>query len=778
MSELTRTIGVIIGGYGLDDGKSGGTAFCYGDVPAGASSHDWVSALTSAPQSVGIDINPITGGFSASSFDFELAFTETVRELFLHQQRTTSFSVAIDRSAAANQIIILDPDENEVTTLGDSVIWTGDECLLLGAFNAGISIGAFDGGYGATRGYFSTSATAHLAGALVYDEAPQSIRFREVTLVLYDHELETESILWRGFVDDLETGDDGATLRVRTIELYSVLENATVNRGAANYRNHFSFGGLTGGRVTFYGTLNQKTSVFKTGESTPDVALQFGAEHAFRFDYSPAFPHACGGAQIPTSWGLSFDELERGIFSDEVRELFVVDFQSDAARVDADTGLAAASMATSGFSATRELERPFHPLAIMLGFFLSTRRTTASQEDYDVWGPNWSLQMPRNFIDVAGIEALIERFPTFRCERLILGWDGEPENLWEVIQDNLLKPFGFYLGKNTSGQINVGHLPVTLDIGDFFGAGNVEPIPGSLRWQASKQDAVDEVVGVFGETPWSPGNTVTIRGPKTANRNSVRARLMAESSVITYKMPFGQAAQNNSAGDDVIGGGRAYAFLEARATSGAYAIPRIILRFRDEDLEGADYSIGTILAPTELDLEDAWIVDSTGASVRIDAAASTALAGPIIGRELEVETMTYRITLYLQSAVTGALALWRAPSAVVDTGSTTSVINVEQNAFHSSADDTSYFTPGDRIQVVDSTGAQLSFGGELSALTPTTITVDPLDSAPSAGDVVRLYPYSGYANSDVIAGGPDNVYVFMSNDGTTLGAGDDPQRYG
>jgi len=62
-------------------------------------------------------------------------------------------------------------------------------------------------------------------------------------------------------------------------------------------------------------------------------------------------------------------------------------------------------------------------------------------------------------------------------------------------------------------------------------------------------------------------------------------------------------------------------------------------------------------------------------------------------------------------------------------------------------------------------------------LTPTTITVDPLDSAPTAGDIVRLYPYSGYSN-DVIAGGPDNVYVFLSNDGTTLGAGDEPHRYG
>lgn len=784
MADYTRTIGVVIGGYGLDTSKSGGTAWCFGGAPTTSTDYDWREVMTTPPQTVGVDVNPNTGAFAASSFDFELAATDEVAEALFYQQRFTEFTVGAGAgsgvSDTAAQIQIVDAGGSSVTTLGGTVIFVGDEAILLSTYNA--SLFSSTGGYGCTRGYYSTPAQTHADGQFVYT-SPQFIRFRELALVLYDNDAESESIVWRGFVEDLETNDTGASIIVRGIELFGVLQSATVNRGAPNLSDRVRLSksavaaGLASGSTGFEwpGSLPDGTTVFKSGEADPFVALQLGDEMLIygHYDISENDFGGASGGKISSTYPVVPGEIDDVETYEDVYEVFVIDYAEDAARINAD-GTAQVSMTTAGYSATRELERPFHPLAIALAMLVSTTKTTAVQADYDVLGPRWSLQIDRDLVDITSFETLIDRYPTYRIERMIIGWDGEPVNVWETIREYCLRPFGFYFGTSDDGKLNVSVLPTNLGIGDFYNGTDLEPIPNLLRYQASRQDAVDEVIGVIGATPWTSGNTLTIRGPATANKNSARNRIFAETRTTTYTIPFGEHA---TIADQAP---RAFAFLTARATQGAFATPRIVARFKDPDIDGDSYDLGNIITLVNLDLENAWLVDETGTRIRLDATKNIAAAGPIIGREYDVRTLTYTLTLLLQGAATGELIQWRAPAAVIDTTSSTTSVSVQQNAFHSSAvgNDTDFFTVGDDVIICDADGSFSLGPYSVTAKTSTSLTLSASASV-TVGQVVRLADYDGYANTSVISGAGDKVYFYLSRDGSTLGTGnDDPHKYG
>jgi hypothetical protein len=730
---------------------------------------------------VGVEVDPVSGGFDASPFDFSLAFTDTVAETLTSQASAAEYRLAAERSASASTVSIEDLDGTAVTTLSDTVIWLGDEAILLGTYNSGSDF------YPATRGFYSSVAQYHASGELIYTK-PQSIRYRNLNLVLYDENSGTESIIWRGFVDDLMTNDEGTTLEVQGIELYGVLQRARVFRGSPNLARQPDLDGIGRFRrlrdgalgVLVFKTIADGSQVFKSGEADPFISLQFEDEIIAyaKYDLSADAFFASFGRFSRTFSG-NVEEFDNERFQtepyEEIYELLVIDYGEDASLIN-DDGTAKAAMVTDGVSATRELEYPFHPLAIALAFMLSSTNTTATQADYDVLNGASSMQLPKEYVDVTSFETLIARYPDYRVERMVLGFDGEEFNIWETIRDYCLRPFGFFLGVSDGGKLNAGVLNTNFGIGDFYLSEQPKPIPPMLKYLASRQDGVDEVVGKIGQTPWEDDATLTVRGPALSNKNSVRNRLFADKRVQEYIIPYGprRTGVNEAAG--------AFALLEARATAGAYQIPRMVLKFADPDIGGFDFSIGKIISPKDLEVEEAWIINSAGSRVAIEADRVLALTGLIIGRDVDVETLTYTLTLLLQGRATGEIIQWRAPAAVVAASSTTTVINVEQNAFHAASNDTSFFTVGDEIYLFDQTGDYRDgdSANVISAITATSITVSGAFAVtPAAGDIVRLAPYDGYANSGVVTGAGDNVYFYLSEDGSNLGAADeDPHKYG
>ena len=57
------------------------------------------------------------------------------------------------------------------------------------------------------------------------------------------------------------------------------------------------------------------------------------------------------------------------------------------------------------------------------------------QGPYDVFGGNWGLGLPIEWFDESAIETLITRgkTSTSRIDQMVLGWDGEAVDAWEVI---------------------------------------------------------------------------------------------------------------------------------------------------------------------------------------------------------------------------------------------------------------------------------------------------------------------------------------------------------
>lgn len=773
--DYVRTIGFVVAGYSLDDTKSGGTAWCWGVPPTGSTDYHWFRSLTDPPTSVGIEVNPVTQDFVGASFTFDLAFDDDEAECLLHQQRIPRYVVGSDRSASATQIRIVDnlTDDNSITTLGNSVIWVGDEAIKLAAYNA--SLFGSTGGYGCTRGYYSTPAQPHSAGASVFHVAPNRIRHREVLLVLYDHETGSDSVIWRGFVDSLRSSSDGTRLTISTTDLYSALQNVNVNTQDRSLASRIQVARFPAGvRDGFFlpGSLGS-SSVFKSGEADPTIALQLDDELFVYIDYDVSEDEFLVGGEFPKSFPVVREDAEPGEVElyENVNELFVIDYATDAGLIN-DDGTAQSAMTTSGVSATRELEYPFHPAAIILAFVLSSTSSTASQLDYDVLAGEWSFRLDSSVVNITSFEEIIDKYPTFRVERMVLGWDGRSENLWEVIREYCLKPFGLFLGIDDDGRLALAEYASQLGIDDFYLSQDLTPVPELLEYFASRSDTVDTVTGLVGQTPWFDGYRLDVNsGP--LDRNSNRSRIFAEERIAEILIPFGPAnslPRRNS---------RAFARLQQFAASGAFAIPRVAVRVPDPDIDGLSYDIGAFVNISNLDIEDAWLVDRDGNRVRLDGTSNISATGIIIGRQLEVATNTYVLSLLLQGAITQQLIRLRAPSAEVsvDSSGTSTTITVEQNAFHAGADDTSYFTAGDEVIVADAQGAYQTGSAVVTAVTATTITVGTAVET-FAGNIIRLSDYYDYANAGVISGAGDNVYFYLSRDGASLGSGSDMHRYG
>jgi len=120
----------------------------------------------------------------------------------------------------------------------------------------------------------------------------------------------------------------------------------------------------------------------------------------------------------------------------------------------------------------------------------------------------------------------------------------------------------------------------------------------------------------------------------------------------------------------------------------------------------------------------------------------------------------------------------RAPAAVLNGASTTTTLTVEQNAFHASDDDTSFFAVGDVVSLWYRDGIEVNSPSEtrtITAKTATTLTINSGFTSGPSGAIVRLANFDAYGNG----GYTSRQYAFLSDEDGLMGpSGDTGDVYG
>lgn len=395
---------------------------------------------------------------------------------------------------------------------------------------------------------------------------------------------------------------------------------------------------------------------------------------------------------------------------------------------------------------------------------------------YDVLGPYWGLGLPISWFDETAISTLLTAPLTGSSviDQMILGWDGEDVDVWEVVRD-LLRPLGYFPGYTAEGKLTFGRARLA-NVLDTLTATTVTPIPNTLKLVPAAGDGVDRLVATYGATPWFDGDRVEVNVFSDADAleppNSLRAGIFADRNVLEMDMRFFAPTSLGEAATGLI------SFVAMRGL----ALSTLYIRANDP----GTIDIGDIVRVGDPTLRESWFVDADGDPIQIDATARW--YGQVVGFRRELMDGSIDLELVMN---TEEFARVRAPSAVISSVAS-AVYTCEQNNFGGplgDGTDVEQFQVGDEVEVWSQDGTRVSGTAVspdvqvITAIGTNTITLDAAwTTAPSAGDIIRLAHLStanGFpeADSDLVDG--YLPYVYSSDDRGLMGPNDiDAHIYG
>ena len=676
-----------------DTSKASGRVYFYdtGETPHSSTDYAWEVGLTELPSGVSTSINPMTGGWQLSSFTFTLSASNSIATYLLRTQKTGSTYLASD----------LDDSTTLVITSGDtppdgSIVFSGDETIVLdGDLGGGLFASC-------TRGAYGSTATTHSEGDLL-SEHPNYWVPRLVTLITHDVTDGTETIRWRGYLDRIETSESGATLRLACSEAYSRWRSARLNTSPVNLnaggevrqRGQGLFGNVSSDQITTAtsGWIGVQTrgAVFPAQITSSGRVLLGGGQ--------------VGRERLATSLELeSVPEGEVSVpWTEPVWECLVWDRIGDASSV------------ISAFISPLTGSTAFHPVRIARELLSNVQLPDA-----------WSLGLTH--IDFTAFDDAVTDSPGLQIDQLILGANGEPFSPFEVAE-SLLRMAGYIPSITTDGVYSIKRFRTVSirDVQSTSDDGGVSPYQdGPLHWRPPLSNGATEITAVTGQILDLPGH----RGVVQASDGSQRAKLIRDREKVTYSFPFLRASR----GEDVT------VQLASTAALVHYDLPRLRVRVADTIETGISYDLGEYVALEDLGtLETAWWVDRNGARLSsADLSGRTDAIGMVIERGLDLQSMTYQITLLFLAYRTGAVARERAPSAVVDTWSSPTISTIAST--FTDTFDASFFTVGDEVELWSRGGVQLSTStAVVSAISGRDITISgSFGVTPASGNVVRI----------------------------------------
>ena len=710
-------IAYTIEGIGSDTSLAGGLALYHGlNAPYASSVREWWACVDDLPSPLSTSVNPYTGDWSTSGLTMVLSASDRVAALLMRKQRRIDDTLSLGISAASTTVTITS------TTLAGEPIWVGDETILLGTHTG-------SGEYtGCTRGFWGSTAQAHLGSDGVYTVAP-TLEGRLVQLIEHNPDTGAEVTRWRGFVTDIEM--DGAHIRVNLEELLSVWSGAEINRDTPNL--------ITNGQATvvytpdvlgvirgFGGALRYTSRVRASYTTGAAFALQVD-DAIQRLNYSPALSSLVNRIE-----GVE-PEAEPQSTPERVFEVFYV------------------SPRSSQTTSTQDLTYPYHPIAIALALLMSTG--TGSNGAYDVLTETWGLGIDYVALDL--FEAAITANPSIMVDRLVLGWDGELVNVFDVIQRVLLRPFGYFLTVTATGLVGLGRLRL-LDIEDWSNAtaNSVSAyIDGPLTLDRAMQSIPQVITATVGGAPWSEGQRVTVREPSRSTRLGRLQRTRETQLDYQVLRPERLGLTSNRTTGDLS---NALVNLLQLQLDG---VPRLHIRVADYQENGVGaYDLGNIYRVSDLAVEDAWITDKEGART-IDL-TSVAYAGMLIGRSWDASNYSYTLELLLLNYEVGAFVRWRAPAAVVDVSSGADLDMLD--IMGGEPTDAETFTVGDEVSFWTVDGVSAGLGTGIVTAVGTDFIELNADPGDVSGLVMRLATSDNYSNDTIFSLTPRS-YAYLAN---------------
>lgn len=705
-------VAIAFEGVGVDPyTETEGYAFGYGDKPAGASGYTWVDSLTSFPSSVDTTVNPATGEFQLSLFVFELHNNDLEAMTFLYQQRDKQATLLEDSGTT----IQLDRDDMDF-----QVIYVGNETIQIGTF-----IPAIQKYQDCVRGVWGSTEERHSPGSHVYTKIPK-LRGRGVKLLTFAGD-EPSEVRWRGYIDTIETSDDGTIVKIMCREHLLVLKGAKINRGAEEVKNHrlsilstittsgvwHSITGVISARSTV--ELSPLDAVWSTYFQVDDALVQMD-NRSGPSQWSP--PSGAGGRNILLDSGPKMlsglkdvdRRTETPIEGVSVYEVFFV--------------------GKGYYPPTDRLKYPYHPLSIAAALLLSGNGPF-DRDNFNILQKRWGAGLRSLFGPsfVADMHAMIEDTWNLEVDFFLLGWDGQSEDLLTVINTKLLRPYGFYFGITDDGLLTIKRFGL-FSVLDFDEAiqNTLQPLMSPLvcKFDPAMGSAVDGISATVGEKPWRKGDSFLVNiegGDADTERLQDAAR---------WTVDFSTVSSENS--QQVI------SKLLGMSTLAAFAMPRITIRVDDGRLAGVDLGLGELCLLKDIPIDKSYFIDRDGN--RLDTIEGlTEFAGIIIGRQFNVPNQTYLVTLLLTN-FRGGLTRLRAPSAVAifELGGFIYL----KNEF--SDDEASEFNIGDQVIITDESLSVLSTGHDVISIGPGYLDISNPPIFIDDGSIIRLAPFDDYTN--------------------------------
>lgn len=728
MATKRTILGFALEGVGYDTAQTGGLCLTWGAwTPYALTAYEWIESLVRLPGSVATEVNPYTGDWSTSAFTLEVDASDRLAQLLMSDQRRAPYAIDGAITSAATSIT-LTPSPG--SALNDAPIWVDDETILLGTHSGG---GTYTG---CTRGFWGSSAAAHTDGALAFDRVP-GWEGRLVTLVEQDVVSGDEVARWRGLIRDIT--QDGPRIAVQCEEYLAAISRAQVNRAARDLaQGQGLVWRVIGGNVYLSGAPLVGYTPTVDPDTTPtslvNVEVDGYVSTVPRARLTGASALSIGGGGVWRFGHAPVDVTSGERFGGSVWEVLAIPGAPD----------------PDGYLAT-------HPLVAALMLLTSTG--TGSNGAFDVLGESWGLGL--TIIDAASWTAEIERSPHLAIDHLVLGAGGDPVNVLQVVQDTLLRPFGYFLAVTTTGLLSVARLRLpTIADGQDASAGGASAYPdGPLVLERGLGRQALEVVATVGGTPGTgDGREVTIKPPIARTRRVQLGDVRQTRYDLQVLSPRRISGTRRAAGALISA-------LASLLSLGLDTVPRLRVRVADHTVTGTPApDLGAWLALEDLGpIEDAWLVDASGA--RVSDTTGAAWAGMVVGRRWELTNHTYEITLLLLGWRIGQYIRERAPSAVVASVDGTD-ITLEDGNFAGDPDDARTFTAGDEVRFMTRDGVLIAGTYTVISTSANFIELNTTTSPePDPGAVMRLAPSDTYDNATIypITHRP---YVYIASDTT------------
>lgn len=722
--------------------------------------HNSQRGLVELPGSVGSEVDPFTASSNGAAFSFSLHKDPLADEMWMSRPAARFGYVGSALTVAATEVQISIPLSLYTLSSADdgTVIWVGDEAILLGTWSS--SSGTFTG---CTRGYYSTIASAQAQGMNIYRRNPRR-ETRRVVIVEYDHEAGTATPRWQGWVDDFDA--DSPVITVDTVELLAPLKQAVVNRGDPRAIRRagpasISQSGVLRAQLSMPDDQPWGRRVNKVATSHWLAIQSVGAVWALKWSSTDQNADAIDvDGTLPSGSRPrlgSVHDLENG---GPRFEVFFVDRVGDSSN----------STAATRRSSTRDLGSPFHQIEISMALLTSTGGPVGANGAYDVLGRHWGLGLPIALFDTAFIAAEVARTLGVVVDQMVLGWDGKPVQVWEVVK-SLCVSGAFFPGRDSQGRIRFARMRMAT-IADSCNSTAVSPIPYTLRWKPSEGEGVDQLRGTIGKLPWNDGqpyeanvlgDTELLESP-----SSIRAGLFSETRSTTLDLPYLTPISDEGEAGEVV----------VRTAFQGQGIPMVSIR-----VHSGTIGTGDVVEIGDPKLETPWFVDANGQPATPDGSAKW--FGQVVGIDPDLGERTAVITLLMTNYYINAFARFRAPSGQVSTHSVAGKTITFTASTFGELNSAQAFSVGDKVELWRPDGRRRSGTKaspdvrEITAIGTTTITLDTFfDAEPTAGDIVRLahldtvdgYPVAGH--SGVVVSGQavpcDLAYVYAADAAETI----------